>query len=64
MKKYILVLMTALICASTMNFVSAKTTSNSALANAIRLYKSGNYSQSYIAFNNIYKFLRICLYIV
>lgn len=56
MKKYILILMTAIICASTMNFVSAKTTtSNSTLANAIRLYKAGNYSQSYIAFNNIVK---------
>ena len=55
MKKYILVLIAVLICASTMNFANAKTTSNSALANAIRLYKSGNYSQSYIAFNNIVK---------
>lgn len=56
MKKYILILMTAIICVSTMNFVSAKTTtSNSTLANAIRLYKAGNYSQSYIAFNNIVK---------
>ncbi len=55
MKKYILVLMTAIICASTMNFACAKSTSNTALANAIRLYKSGNYSQSYIAFNNIVK---------
>lgn len=56
MKKYILVLMTAIICASTVNFACAKTTtSNSALASAIRLYKTGNYSQSYIAFNNIVK---------
>lgn len=55
MKKYILLLMTVLICTSTINFASAKTTSNSALANAIRLYKSGNYSQSYIAFNTIVK---------
>ena len=46
--------MTAIICASTMNYACAKTTtSNSTLANAIRLYKAGNYSQSYIAFNNI-----------
>ena len=55
MKKYIIVLMATLICASTMNFANAKTTSNSALANAIRLYKSGNYSQSYSAFTNIVK---------
>ena len=56
MKKYILVLMTAIICASTVNFACAKTTtSNSELASAIRLYKTGNYSQSYIAFNNIVK---------
>lgn len=56
MKKYILVLMATIICVSTMNFACAKsTTSSSALANAIRLYKTGNYSQSYIAFNNIVK---------
>ena len=48
--------MAAIICASTMNYACAKTaTSNSTLANAIRLYKAGNYSQSYIAFNNIVK---------
>ena len=47
MKKYILVLLTALICASSVNFVSAKTTSNASLASAIRMYKAGNYSQCY-----------------
>ena len=63
MKKYILVLMTAIICASTVNFACAKTTtSNSALASAIRLYKTGNYSQSYIAFNNIVKIIYNLLY--
>lgn len=55
MKKYILVLMAALICASTVNIVNAKSTSNSALASAIRLYKAGNYSQSYQSFSNIVK---------
>lgn len=55
MKKYILVLMAALICASTINIANAKSTSNSALASAIRLYKAGNYSQSYQSFSNIVK---------
>ena len=46
MKKYILILMTVLICVSTVNIANARSTSNSSLASAIRLYKSGNYSQS------------------
>ena len=53
MKKYVIALLTILICASTVNFASAKTTTNSALSSAIRLYKAGNYSQSYLAFNDI-----------
>lgn len=55
MKKYILVLMAVLICTSTVNLANAKSTSNSALASAIRLYKAGNYSQSYISLNNLVK---------
>lgn len=55
MKKYILILMTVLICVSTVNIANARSTSNSSLASAIRLYKSGNYSQSYQAFTNIVK---------
>ncbi len=55
MKKYILVLLTALICASTINYASAKTTSNTSLASAIKMYKAGNYSQCYVVLNNIVK---------
>ena len=53
MKKYILVLLTALICASSINFANAKTTSNTSLASAIKMYKAGNYSQCYAALTNI-----------
>ena len=53
MKKYILAFLTILICASTVSFADAKTTTNSALSSAIRLYKAKNYSQSYIALNDI-----------
>ncbi len=55
MKKYIFVLLTALICASSINYASAKTTSNVSLASAIKMYKAGNYSQCYAALNNIVK---------
>ena len=55
MKKYILVLLSVLICASTFNYASAKTTSNSSLASAIKLYKAGNYSQCYLSLTNIVK---------
>ena len=55
MKKYILVMLTALICASTINYASAKTTSNTSLASAIKMYKAGNYSQCYDVLSNIVK---------
>ena len=55
MKKSVIVLLAVLICAVSMNTVVAKTTTNSSLASAIRLYKSGNYAQSYEAFSNIVK---------
>ena len=55
MKKYLLLLLSVLICTSSINFASAKSTSNPALASAIRLYKAGNYSQCYTALNSIIK---------
>lgn len=55
MKKYILVLLAALICTSTFNYASAKTTSNSSLASAIKMYKAGNYTQCYSVLSNIVK---------
>lgn len=55
MKKYILVLLAAMICTSTVNFAAAKTTSNTSLASAIKLYKAGNYSGCYTTLNDIIK---------
>lgn len=53
MKKSILVLLSFIVVAASVGVVNAKTTSNGNLASAIRLYKSGNYVQSYTAFQNI-----------
>ena len=48
MKKSLVSLLSVLIVISTISFADAKSvTSNSNLASAIRLYKAGNYSQSY-----------------
>lgn len=55
MKKYILLLLSILICTSSVNFASAKSTSNTELASAIKMYKAGNYSQSYVELNKIIK---------
>ncbi len=55
MKKYILLLLSIVICSSTMNLVNAKTTTNSDLASAIKMYKAGNYSQCYTTLNNVIK---------
>ncbi len=55
MKKYILTLLTIMVCFSTINFAAAKTTSNKSLASAIKMYKAGNYSQCYIALSDIVK---------
>ncbi len=55
MKKYIVLLLSAVICSSTLNFAYAKSTSDPALASAIRLYKAGNYSQCHTALSNIVK---------
>ena len=53
MKKYILVLLSVFICMATVNIAGAKTASSPALNSAIRLYKAGNYAESYKALNNI-----------
>ena len=56
MKKYILLLLSIVICSSTMNLANAKTSTTSPdLAAAIRLYKAGNYSQCYTSLNKIIK---------
>ena len=53
MKKSILVVLSFLIVAASIVEAGAKTTSNSSLASAIKLYKTGNYAQSYNTLNNI-----------
>lgn len=55
MKKFILTLFSIMLCALTINISEARTTNNASLSSAIRLYKSGNYAQSYTAFSNIIK---------
>ncbi len=55
MKKYILLLLSIVICSSTMNLANGKTTTNTDLASAIRMYKAGNYSQCYVSLNKIIK---------
>ena len=48
MKKSIIVLLSILVCAATINIASAKVAKTSATtASAIRLYKAGNYTQAY-----------------
>ena len=54
MKKTILGLLSLVVLFATINVASAKVTApNSQTAEAIRLYKSGNYTQSYFAFSKI-----------
>lgn len=53
MKKSILVVLSVIICLLSVNIANARTTSNASLTSAIKLYKSGNYAQSYTAFSNI-----------
>ena len=53
MKKTLLSVLSVLIIVLSVSTASAKSTSNSSLASAIRLYKSGNYTQSYESFKNI-----------
>ena len=53
MKKTFLTVISFMVLLMTVASVSAKTTSNTSLASAIKLYKSGNYVQAYNAFQNI-----------
>ncbi len=54
MKKIILFLFSLIVVANIANSVSARTVgTNSVTASAIRLYKSGNYTKSYVEFSNI-----------
>ena len=53
MKKCILALMTVLVLGTAVNSVYAKTSPET--ASAIRYYKSGNYTQSYITLQNVVK---------
>ncbi|MBR6126398.1 hypothetical protein IKQ21_01810 [bacterium] len=53
MKKIFLTVISLMILSLTISSTYAKTTSNSSLASAIKLYKSGNYTQAYLAFQNI-----------
>lgn len=56
MKKTILILLGFLFFVSATNITFAKTTkTNAATAAGIRMYKSGNYTQSYVSFSDIVK---------
>ena len=55
MKKHILVILSVLICTMSMAVVDAKSTTSPALASAIKMYKTKNYSGCYIALNDIVK---------
>ncbi len=54
MKKYVLIL-AAIVFISSFAQVNAKTTSNTNLSSAIKMYKSGNYSQCYTTLSDIVK---------
>ena len=55
MKKKILGLLSILVLVSTIGTAYARTTSNSGLAEAIKLYKDGNYSQCYMQLESVLK---------
>lgn len=55
MKKHILVILSVLICTMSTAVVDAKSTTSPALASAIKMYKTKNYSGCYIALNDIVK---------
>lgn len=55
MKKKLLTLLSILVLSSTINIAYSKTTVNSNLAYAIRLYKAGNYTECYSRLNDIIK---------
>lgn len=53
MKRTIIGLLGAIVLIGSIGIASAKTTTSPAVASAIKLYKAGDYSQSYIVLNNI-----------
>ncbi|MCM1003840.1 MAG: hypothetical protein NC408_05790 [Candidatus Gastranaerophilales bacterium] len=55
MKKKFLMLLSILVLSSTINFAYAKSTTNSELAYAIKLYKAGNYTECYARLNEVVK---------
>lgn len=55
MKKLLPVITFMVVCALTMNIASARTTTNPALSSAIKMYKSGNYVQTYSTLTDIVK---------
>ena len=55
MKKKLLLLLGMLLISSTINFAQAKSVSNSELSEAIKLYKLGNYAESYVKLDSVLK---------
>ncbi len=55
MKKLLPVITFVVVCALTMNIAGARTTTNPALSSAIKMYKSGNYVQTYGTLTDIVK---------
>lgn len=55
MKKLLPVITFMVVCALTINIASARTTTNPALSSAIKMYKSGNYVQTYSTLTDIVK---------
>ncbi len=55
MKKLLPVITFMVVCAFTMNIAGARTTTNPALSSAIKMYKSGNYVQTYSTLTDIVK---------
>jgi len=53
MKKKFLTLLGLLILSSSINIAYSKSSSNADLANAIKLYKAGNYSECYVALEDV-----------
>ena len=54
MKKTLLVILSAMVLGTSIGFVYAKpSTQSPTTASAIKLYKSGNYTQAYLALSNI-----------
>ena len=53
MKKILIALLSLLICVLTIGVASARTTTNSELTSAIKLYKAQNYAQCYLNLSNI-----------